>query len=134
MTARRPALAIVVAASIVVIAAMLTNVVPFRQVVAQQTEIATARAELADIVAENARLTQQVAALDTPAEIERIARDKLGFVRPGETAYVVIEPEAPAPEAVTELPLEAVPVEAEQRRGLFERIWAYLTGADLVSG
>lgn len=130
MTARRPALTIAVIAAIVVIAAMLTNVVPFRQVVAQRTELASARAELAGIVAENARLSQQVAALDTPVEIERIARDKLGYVRPGETAFVVIEPEV----------TEAAPVEADptpvtvDEPSMLEKIWSYLTGADLVSG
>lgn len=129
MTARRPALAIVVVAAIVVIAAMLTNVVPFRQVVAQQTEIATARDQLAGIVAENARLSQQVAALDTPIEIERIARDKLGYVRPGESAFVVIEPEATESAAAADV---SAPVVDEP--SMLEKIWSYLTGADLVSG
>ena len=129
MTARRPALAIVVVAAVVVIAAMLTNVVPFRQVVAQRTEIASARAELAGIVAENARLSQQVAALDTPIEIERIARDKLGYVRPGETAFVVIEPEVTDSAPV----VDASPPVVEEP-SMLQKIWSYLTGADLVSG
>lgn len=131
MTARRPALMIVVVAAIVVIAAMVTNVVPFRQVVAQSTEIDAARSELAGIVAENARLSQQVAALDTPIEIERIARDKLGYVRPGEMAYVVIEPETPETVHAEEA---AVAVTIPEDPSVFEKLWAYLTGADLVSG
>lgn len=130
MTARRPALMIVVVAAIVVIAAMLTNVVPFRQVVAQSTEIAAAKSELAGIVAENARLSQQVAALDTPIEIERIARDKLGYVRPGEMAYVVIEPEEPEVVHTEEVDVATIPDDTS----IFEKLWAYLTGADLVSG
>ncbi len=130
MTARRPALAIVVVAAIVVIAAMLTNVVPFRQVVAQRTEIATARDQLAGIVAENARLSQQVAALDTPIEIERIARDKLGYVRPGESAFVVIEPEATESAA----PTVDVARPVVDEPSMLEKIWSYLTGADLVAG
>ena len=89
---RRPAVTLVVVAIAVVLLAILTNVVPFRQVVDQRSDIGVARDHLAALVAENATLTQQVAALETPIEIERIAREKLGYVRPGETAYVVIEP------------------------------------------
>ena len=32
------------------------------------------------------------AALNTDEEIEKLAREKLGYVRPGETAYVVLDP------------------------------------------
>lgn len=127
ISVRRPAVTLVVVAVAVVLLAIATNVVPFRQVVDQRTEIGEARNHLAALVAENATLTQQVAALETPIEVERIAREKLGYVRPGETAYVVIAPEAavqadPAPaEAVTQEP------------SFLAKLWAYVTGADLVS-
>lgn len=127
ISVRRPAVTLVVVAVAVVLLAIATNVVPFRQVVDQRAEISEARDQLAALVAENATLTQQVAGLETPIEVERIAREKLGYVRPGETAYVVIAP-AGEPEAVS-APVERVTEEPS----FLEKLWAYVTGADLVS-
>lgn len=129
ISVRRPAVAMVIVAVTVVMLAIVTNVVPFRQVVDQRTEIKQARDQLAMLVAENATLTQQVGALETPIEIERIAREKLGYVRPGETSFVVIAPEAEATLPVTPKAAAVVASEANW----FEKLWAYLTGADLVS-
>lgn len=126
---KRPAIALVVVAITVVMLAIVTNVVPFRQVVDQRTEIKHARDQLASLVAENATLTQQVGALETPIEIERIAREKLGYVRPGETAYVVIAPEVEP--AVSSPP--AATTATSDEANWFEKLWAYLTGADLVA-
>lgn len=125
---RRPAVALVAVAVAVVLLAIATNVVPFRQVVDQRTEIGEARDQLAALVAENATLTQQVAALETPIEVERIAREKLGYVRPGETAYVVLAPEPSA--TVDPEPIERV----SEEPSFLAKLWAYVTGADLVSG
>jgi cell division protein FtsB len=44
--------------------------------------------EVAKLKQDNARLTREVHALKTDTDyIERIARDKLGLARPGETVY-----------------------------------------------
>jgi cell division protein FtsB len=129
ISVRRPAVALVVVAVAVVLLAIVTNVVPFRQVVDQRTEISETRNQLAALVAENATLTEQVGALGTPIEVERIAREKLGYVRPGETAYVVIAPDAPV--GVPVATVESEPVAAEP--SFLAKLWAYLTGADLVS-
>jgi cell division protein FtsL len=129
ISVRRPAVMLVVIAVAVVLVAIVTNVVPFRQVVDQRAEISQTRDQLAALVAENAKLTDQVGALGTPIEVERIAREKLGYVRPGETAYVVIAPE---PEPATSLAtVDPQPVAAEP--SFLAKLWAYLTGADLVS-
>lgn len=127
ISVRRPAVTLVVVAVAVVLLAIATNVVPFRQVVDQRSEISEARDHLASLVAENATLTQQVGALETPIEVERIAREKLGYVRPGETAYVVIAPEVEA--EVVPAPTELVAEEPS----FLAKLWAYVTGADLVS-
>jgi cell division protein FtsB len=127
ISVRRPAVTLVVVALAVVLLAIATNVVPFRQVVDQRSEISEARDHLASLVAENATLTQQVGALETPIEVERIAREKLGYVRPGETAYVVIAPEVEA--EVTPAPTERMTEEPS----FLAKLWAYVTGADLVS-
>lgn len=127
---KRPVIMLAALAMAVVALAMLTNVVPFRQVMAQRAQIDVASQELAGLVAENAMLTQQVTALETPVEIERIAREKLGYVRPGETAFVVVEPEA---SAVSGIGAEEAVIVLDEP-SFVDRIWAYLTGADLVAG
>ena len=110
-------------------AAFLTQVVPYRQILDSQRQVKSARAELASLEEENARLSEDVAALGTDAEIEKLAREKLGYVRPGETAYVVLDPpaeEVPAPPLVEE-------PELSDQRTWVERVWDFLTGADLDS-
>jgi cell division protein FtsB len=103
-------------------------VIPFRQILDQQRRVEAAAAELATLERENRMLEDEVAALKTPAEIERLAREKLGYVMPGDVPYVVVEPPddtdtTPAPQ--TTLP-EDVP--------WYRTIWEFFTGADLLSG
>jgi cell division protein FtsB len=109
-------------------AAFLTQVVPYRQIVDSQRQVNEARATLAALEAENALLQADVVALDTEAEIEKLAREKLGYVRPGEVAYVVLDPpgtvEEPRPE----------PLPEPEDKTWVDRIWEFLTGADLGSG
>ncbi len=61
------------------------------------------------------------------SEIERLAREKLGYVRPGEVAYVVLEPPF-IPTTTTQPPAEDPPVED---RSLLSEVWDFVTGADL---
>ena len=107
--------------------AVVTNVVPYRQIVEQQRQVAEAAAELAALEEENALLAARRDALQTPVEIERLAREKLGYVRPGEIAYVVLDPPTSPTTMVPQQ--EAEPVEDEN---LLEEVWDFITGADLV--
>lgn len=122
---KRPGAAMATLLILVVGAAFLTQVVPYRQIVDSQRQVNDARATLAALEAENRHLEADVAALETEAEIEKLAREKLGYVRPGETAFVVVDPpgtvEAPAPE----------PLPEPDEKTWVDRIWEFLTGADL---
>jgi cell division protein FtsB len=115
---------------LVIGAAFLTQVVPYRQIVDSRQQVEAAREHLERLTAENRRLETDVAALATDAEIERLAREKLGYVRPGETAYVVVDPPLSAMD-----PVEAPPAdEIEDVRTWVDRIWDFLTGADVADG
>lgn len=122
----RPALWIGTFALIMIGLALVTTVIPFRQIVEQQNRLEAARAELAAVEAENQMLDLEVTALNSPAEIERLARENLGYVMPGETAYVVLEPaenpEANEPSVITEP--ASVP--------WYRAVWNFFTGADLA--
>ena len=124
----RPALWIGTLVLIMIGLALVTTVIPFRQIVEQQNKLDAASAELTLVQAENQLLDQEVAALNTSGEIERLAREKLGYVMPGETAYVILEPADTAAEFVPSLAPEPQPVP------WYRAIWNFFTGADLAGG
>lgn len=110
-------------------AVILGGVFPFRQMIDQQRQVAATQEKLATLEAENASLADDAAALETPSEIERIAREDLGLVRPGETSFSVENlPQTKAPGAA-----DGVDDTGETDRSLFTRVWDFLTGRDLAS-
>lgn len=81
--------------AVVVCAMALTVAVPLRNYVSQRSELATVHEQqqiLADQVAE---LERRRALLADPRHIEAQARERLRYVRPGETPYVVQLPAPP---------------------------------------
>ena len=95
----------------------------------QSTNIAEYAEELDGLVAQNTELEERLDALHTPMEIERLARERLGYVREGETAFVVVSPRDPAPAPSAEDPVEmAEMIEGEP---WYSRWWSYLSGSDL---
>lgn len=111
-------------------AAFLTQLVPYRQIIDSQRQVNAARAQLEALVASNERLEADVAALNTDSEIERLAREKLGYARPGETAYVVLDPPPSEREPVPSL---VIPDLGEEKTWV-DKLWDFLTGADIESG
>ena len=128
---KRPGALLTTLLFLVIGAAFLTQVVPYRQIVDSHRQVAAARAELADLEEENQRLEVDVAALHTDSEIEKLAREKLGYVRPGETAFVVLDPPDSSKEREPEPEPDAA--EADDDRTWVERLWDFITGADLES-
>jgi cell division protein FtsB len=109
-------------------AAFLTQVVPYRQIIDSQRQVNNARSQLATLEAENETLQADVDALGTPEEIEKLAREKLGYVRPGETSYVVLDPPAGrAGPRVEEPDPVIVP------KTWVDKVWAFISGGDLAS-
>lgn len=121
--ASRVAMRIGTLALTLVILAFLASAIPFRQIIDHRNRLEEAKENLAGLEVENVLLADEVLALGTPAEIERMAREKLGYVMPGEIAYVVLSPEMS--ETVPTV-VDAVEPEAPWWR----QIWSYLTGAD----
>lgn len=126
---KRPGVLVVTLLFLLIGAAFLTQLVPYQQILESQRQVNAAEAELEALEEENARLEADVSALHTEAEIEKLAREKLGYVRPGEKAYVVLDPpgteETPASPATTDV----VPEE----RTWVDEVWDFLTGADQAS-
>lgn len=95
----------------------------------QSTDIAEYAEELDELVAQNTELEERLDALHTPIEIERLARERLGYVREGETAFVVVSPRDPDPAPSVEDPVEMA--EMIEDEPWYSRWWSYLSGSDL---
>jgi cell division protein FtsB len=88
---------------------------PARQLLQQRATIVTLSERLIELRAENQRLEQDVKLLSDPAELEVLARERLGLVRPGERAYFV-EP--------TDPPRSGADVDAD--RSVWSLFWSWL--------
>ena len=87
---------------VALLALLFTAVFPTRTFLTQRSAIAEKRTEVERLTAEQAELEARLAALSTPAEIERLARRDYGMIKPGEEAYLVLPP-APAPVALPDM-------------------------------
>lgn len=126
MVERRSRVALLAVAGVVVVAAvLLTNVLPFRSIIAEHRRVEQAKEQLAVIQAENQRLEEQAEFLKTDAGVEMIARRDFGLVREGEVAYVVTDP--------TDEPFTPDPKQPEVApEPWWKGIWDFLTGRDLT--
>lgn len=124
---RRPGALVSTLLIVLMGAAFFTQVVPYGQIVDSRRQVSEARQQLSDLEAENASLQADVEALQTPGEIEKLAREKLGYVLPGETAFVVLDP--PGTEGdVAEPENSSEPVEDKT---WVDKVWEFLSGDDL---
>jgi cell division protein FtsB len=112
---RAPRLLGLIVGSIALAALLFLFVLPSRTYLAQRHSLAAAQTRLKVFQSENAKLAASADKLQTDAEIERIAREQYGLVKPGEKAFLV----TPAPKAA---PTSAgAPKKAKP--GLMSRVW-----------
>ncbi len=83
------------ALGLVVGALALTGVAPARQAFEQRSEVAEVQAKVDALEERNSQLTGRLNRLSDVSYMEKLAREQLGVVRPGETSYVIVP--APAP-------------------------------------
>ena len=69
---------------------------------------------------QNAVLREEMNLLQTPAYIEKLAREQLGLVRPGEVAILIVRPPAPPP------PPSPARIQQDNRPAL-QRLWQAVT-------
>ncbi len=99
---------------VAVAAVMFLFVLPGRTYLAQQRSLVAAETRLKVLSTENARLTESAQRLQSDAEIERLARQQYGLVKPGEQAFAILPSHAPTS------PGTAKPA---AKRGLLSRFW-----------
>lgn len=89
---------------------------PARQLYAQNRTVAAEQMRLDDLRRENTVLQQRLDRLNDPEYVEKLAREQLGMVRPGEIAYVIVPPEA----SIDEKPPPPKP------RAWYQKAWDWL--------
>jgi cell division protein FtsB len=97
---RTPRILGLLLASVVLVGVLFLFVLPGRTYLAQRRTVAAAETRVKVLSQANAQLEQQAKRLQTDAEIERIARQQYGMVKPGEVPYAILppkQPPAPAP-------------------------------------
>jgi len=65
-------------------------VYPARLYLQQRSQIGDLEKQTQSLIVENQKLTGKVQKLNDPVYLERLARECLGMVKPGETAFVVV--------------------------------------------
>ncbi len=107
---------------------MLSAALPLREYLAQRSRIAAAGASTrADQQVRVASLEQQRRLLSDPAYVASLARERLHYVKPGETAYVVLAP----PGAATPAPAPgAAPPAAGGSAPWWSQLWGSVRQAD----
>jgi hypothetical protein len=113
---------------LVALGLVATGVLPVRDFLERENAVNQANEQLAEVTAANALLAEDVDALYSEQEVERIAREQYGFVRPGEVGYVAVLPDMPDAEVA---PVEPEPVERDERT-IPQMIWDFITGNDLT--
>lgn len=74
----------------IVLLLALALVFPIRQFAAQRAEIRELEQQVEELVREREALAATVERLRDPEHLERIARQCLGMVRPGEIAFIAV--------------------------------------------
>ena len=94
---RRRLIVRLVIGGMVTVALLFAFVFPARTLLAQRQQTQKQRDRLALLREQTRKLEAETRRLQNDAEIERIARARYNFVRPGEHPYVVVPPPTPAP-------------------------------------
>ena len=99
---------------------LLSALYPIRQYFTQKTELKNLTAEEVLLSQRIEALTELKSRLLTEEEIERIAREELGMVRPGEIAFAIVPGTDAAKKAAPPIPT----VEAgEEKPAWYDRWW-----------
>jgi cell division protein FtsB len=102
---------------LVLVGLLLVAILPTRTLLQQRRDTKAATVELRELRDHNAELAERARRLRDPREIEQLAREQYGLVRPGEEPYVVL-PAPPPPR----------PDDGGDHRNLLEKAWDGVTG------
>ena len=92
-------------ATLVVVGLLFVVVFPVSAWLDQRSMLDQSERRLQTLQRERMRLDRQAALITTPAEVEKIARERFGMVRPGEQAYAAVPGTSATTTSSTTLPI-----------------------------
>jgi len=114
---------------LVALGLVATGVLPVRDYLERENDVNAAQSRLEMLQQQNAALADDVEALYSEQEVERIAREQYGFVLPGEVGYVVLPPDELQQAPVPPEPVTVV----QEERSFLQRIVDFITGSDIAT-
>ena len=90
--------------AVVLVSAVVLFLFPIRTWLDQRSDVGREQDRLELLRRENAKLSEEAAKLQTDAEVERIARERFGLVRPGEQAFAILPAPTSTAPSTTALP------------------------------
>lgn len=105
---------------LMVAAVLALSINPARELWRQWQEMRRLEADLGTLRTENEKLRRELERLKTDAYIEQEARARLGLVKPGERAYVIVPPkqESPKPQAQSQKSQKKA-----SKKTIWQKIW-----------
>lgn len=88
-------------AALALVAILFVFVFPTRSYLAQRRHVATARHDVDVLREQNDKLQALAAQRQTPAAIERMAREQFHYVKPGEQVWNIVPVESTSPSTTT---------------------------------
>lgn len=113
---------------LVLCALLLSAALPLREYLSQRAEISRLDQAQNERRARVAALQERRKMLDDPDYLRTLARERLHFVLPGETAYILIDPDAPAP------PVQDRAAATRSRSPWYSQLWHSVQEADRPQG
>ena len=84
---------------VLVLTVLTFAIAPFRALLAERAKLGELQRQTQVVERQNEALDARIAQLKDPAYLERLARECLGMVAPGETAFVTVPEQGPPPAA-----------------------------------
>jgi cell division protein FtsB len=94
---RRRGLLGLLLAAVVLAGLLFLFILPGRTYLSQRNNLSSAAARIRVLGVGNAKLEQRVKQLQTDGEVERLAREQYGLVKPGEQAFAILPPKPRPP-------------------------------------
>ncbi len=110
------------AVSVVLVGVMFVAGFPLRTYLQQRSSLLTASHQLQALSTQNRSLNDQIKKLNTDGEVERLARQYYGMVKPGEQAYVVLPSPSPGQPARAVAGRRGAGGSPPPNRGLWSRV------------
>ncbi|KAA2255658.1 septum formation initiator family protein [Solihabitans fulvus] len=110
--------------ALVVCALALSIAVPLRTYLAQRAEMRDVNHQQEQLRADVQRLQDRQQQLGDPAQLEAEARRRLGYVRPGETPYIVHLPGDAAAQQQQQKPA----TKPAEQKAWYEKLWDSIAG------